>query len=152
MLLASVKTHVQKFFSAIYSRIFVICRPNVPWCVYVYCFTGLYEVMVKNCEEPPTSRALRRVDSIFVTSLKERILNDTSGIGIPLYLSCVRTFWVKMSFRRGWRMCTSTKYMGMYTALTLSQQMSQFCDSRLRIINAAVTTSWQIIDDLLFVS
>ena len=30
--------------------------------------------------------------------------------------------------------------------------MSRFRDSRLRVINVAVTISWQIIDDLSFVS
>ncbi len=38
---------------------------------------------MKTCEEPPTTRLLRRVDPIFVQALKKRLKEDPSGIGIP---------------------------------------------------------------------
>jgi hypothetical protein len=40
---------------------------------------GLLDVLVKNCA---TFRLLRRVDPVF-TALKERLKDDSSGIGIP---------------------------------------------------------------------
>lgn len=40
-------------------------------------------IPVKNCEEPPTFRLLRKVDPIFVQALKKRLKEDSSGIGIP---------------------------------------------------------------------
>ena len=44
---------------------------------------GLLDILVKNCDEPPTFRLLRRVDPVFVAALKERLKDDSSGIGIP---------------------------------------------------------------------
>ena len=50
---------------------------------------GLMELPVKNLEEPPPSRLLRKVDDIFVASLKKRLLEDPSGIGTsPLAVVC----------------------------------------------------------------
>ena len=44
---------------------------------------GLLDIPVKNCDEPPNSRLLRRVDPVFVQALKKRLEEDPSGIGIP---------------------------------------------------------------------
>lgn len=43
----------------------------------------MLDILVKNCDEPPSSRLLRRVDSVFVEALKKRLKEDSSGIGIP---------------------------------------------------------------------
>lgn len=44
---------------------------------------GLLDILVKNGDEPPTFRLLRRVDPVFVEALKLRLKEDSSGIGIP---------------------------------------------------------------------
>lgn len=55
----------------------------------LYFLAGLMELPVKNLEEPPPSRLLRKVDAIFVSSLKMRLLEDPSGIGAaPLAVVC----------------------------------------------------------------
>lgn len=38
---------------------------------------------MQNCDEPPTSRLLRHVDSVFVQALKKRLKEDCTGVGIP---------------------------------------------------------------------
>lgn len=44
---------------------------------------GLLDISVKDCDEPPNSRLLRRVDPVFVQALKKQLEEDPSGIGIP---------------------------------------------------------------------
>ena len=47
------------------------------------------EIAVKNLDEPPPSRLLRKVDMIFVESLKKRLKEDPYGPGVPpLAVNC----------------------------------------------------------------
>lgn len=58
------------------------CRAiNLPACVFYA--LGMMDILVKNCDEPPTFRLLRRIDPVFVEALKKRLKEDSSGIGIP---------------------------------------------------------------------
>ena len=43
----------------------------------------MYELPVKNLEEPPLCRLLRKVDPVFVASLKARIASDPHATGVP---------------------------------------------------------------------
>ena len=47
------------------------------------------ELPVKNLDEPHPSRLLRKVDPIFVESLKKRLKEDPNGPGVPpLCVTC----------------------------------------------------------------
>ena len=46
-------------------------------------YAGLLNIKIKNCDQPPKDRLLRKVDHVFVKSLKKRLKEDNSGIGIP---------------------------------------------------------------------
>ena len=54
--------------------------------------------MVKNCDEPPTFRLLRRVDPVFVEALKLRLKEDSSGIGIPPLVVVCKDVQCKSNF------------------------------------------------------
>ena len=41
------------------------------------------DIAVSNLHEPPTSRLLRKIDSVFVEGLKQRLKNDPAAPGIP---------------------------------------------------------------------
>ena len=55
----------------------------------LYSYVGLMELKVKNLDEPPSPRLLRKVDPVFVESLKKRLLEAPSGPGVPpLAVTC----------------------------------------------------------------
>lgn len=41
------------------------------------------DLPVRNLDEPSPSRLLRKVDEVFVESLKKRLLEDPTGPGVP---------------------------------------------------------------------
>ena len=54
-----------------------------------YIHAGLVDVPVRNLTEPAPSRLLRKVDDVFVESLKLRLRQDPSGPGVPpLVVAC----------------------------------------------------------------
>ena len=38
---------------------------------------------VVHCEPPPESRLMRKVDQVFVATLKNEMLRDSTGTGVP---------------------------------------------------------------------
>ena len=46
-------------------------------------FSGLMELNVAMLEEPPLSRLLHSIDEVFLSSLKDRLVRDPMGPGIP---------------------------------------------------------------------
>ena len=52
-------------------------------------YAGLMEISVSVMDEPPPSRLLRKVDTIFVDNLKDRLQNDPTCPGVPpLAVTC----------------------------------------------------------------
>ena len=49
----------------------------------MYVLPGLMELNVAMLDEPQRSRLLRGVDELFVTNLKDRLVGDPMGPGIP---------------------------------------------------------------------
>ena len=91
------------------------------------------DLPIKNLQEPTKERLLRRVDMTFVKALKDRIIEDDSGIGIPPLAVVCKTVPVKDSFemrlRRVYNYEVQGGLHGLYARKELLQQKVAITDT-----------------------
>ena len=74
---------------------FTILSPLFP----ILCYLDLMELPVTNLDEPESSRLLRKIDDLFVESLKQRLKQDPTGPGVPPLAVVCKTVTKKEAFQ-----------------------------------------------------